>query len=622
MNTYYNYSTESLIAVDIETKDPFLKEKGNGVFRKDGHILGVAFSNGDLAEYYPLNHFDTTAEEKELNIKYITEQLRSSNSKVFARAIYDLDWLTNFNNFEVNGKIHDIQVAEPLLDEYKISYSLDNLAKDYLQIEKYKSEIDKYCEQENWPTSKSKDSRSYLWKMPQDIVKLYGATDAKLTQQIIGKQLKELEAQYLLPVYDLEIRLIPLLLQMRRQGVRLNKDQLYKVGLSLSDMQYTLQEELNRLTDSDINVNSNRDLERLFKKLNLPITYNEPTERMILNDVYEGNPKFDKATLQSIDSPIAIKILEIRHIKTLLSLFIIPYPDMLVNDRLHCNFNQLKSDDYGTVTGRFSSSNPNLQQVSAKEEESILTHSSEILNGLIIRKLFIPEEDCDWLKLDWSQIEYRFLAHYAMGNGSDEIRKRYNDNPNTDYHSELGDMVGMPGIENRKPIKNLNFGTAYGMGVDTMAKKFGWSIEEARAIYTLYHKKVPFVKETSNRVGLKAKRIGFIKTILGRRARLKSPSKAYVMLNRLLQGSAADLMKKAMVEAFEAGIYNVLHPHLTVHDENDQSMPRTKEGYDAANDLKNIMEKCIELKVPIKVDMEVGSNWGDLKKVEKLKWSE
>jgi len=400
-----------------------------------------------------------------------------------------------------------------------------------------------------------------------------------------------------------------LLLQMRRSGVRLNKDKLYKTGLELSDIQFDLQEELNEFSGFIMNVNSNKDLEKLFEKENIPITYNAPTDRMLLDGKILGNPSFSKPVLETTAHPIVKKILELRHISTLLSLFIHSYPEYIVGDRLHCQFNQLRSDNFGTVSGRFSSSNPNLQQVSNKEEEDHIHSDSEILNGLIIRKLFIPEEDHHWLKMDWSQIEYRIIAHYAIGEGSELIRRRYNEDPNVDYHDEIGEMVG---LTSRKTVKNLNFGTAYSMGIATMAKKFNMELEEAQNIYKMYHAKVPFVRETSRRVINKSKRVGFIKSILGRRARMPSSKKAYVMFNRLIQSSAADIMKKAMVDAYNAGIFEVLIPHITVHDELDSSMPKTQEGEEAGKELKNIMESCIKLKVPIKVDAEIGNNWGEL----------
>lgn len=605
----YRTWNEDIVAVDIESKDPQLIEKGTGVYRKDGYPVGVSFSNGDIAEYYALRHPDTTEEERQKNLAYIKDQLSLSNGKVFANALYDLDWLQNYEGFPVNGELHDIQVAEPLLDEYRKSYSLDSLSEKYLNKHKAFDGPAQYAKDRGWSLSSKGTATQHLWRMPYHVVKDYAEQDTRLTHKVLMLQLEELKKQNLLDLYHMEMSIFPLLLQMKKIGVRIDEDRLCRTGLELSDLRYDLQQELNDFAGFEVNANSARHLEKIFTQNGLPIVYKDPTEAMVMKGVFRGNPSFEKRVLQRVDHPISKKILEFRHISTLLSMFLQPYPELLVDGRLHCQFNPLRSDDYGTVSGRFSSSNPNLQQVSGKEEEDYLHSDSEILNGMIIRKLFIPEDGCDWMKYDWSQIEYRLIAHYAQGQGADLIRQRYNEDPNTDYHEEMGKMTG---LEDRKTVKTLNFGAAYGMGWKKMAQQYGWNPVEAQAVYEMYHKKVPFVKETSGKVGQKAKSVGFIRTILGRRARLLSADKAYVMFNRLIQGSAADLMKKAMADAHKAGVFNVLFPHLTVHDEMDVSKPRTPAGAEAARELKNILENCVKLRVPIIASCECGPSWGEL----------
>jgi DNA polymerase I-like protein with 3'-5' exonuclease and polymerase domains len=608
MLSYHDFCDDPLIAVDIETKDPFLREKGTGVYRKDGYIIGVSFSNGEISEYYPLRHPDTTPEEQAKNEEYIRRQLSKNNRKIFANGLYDLDWLVNGEGYKVSGPFEDIQVAEPLLNEYRKSYSLDALSELYLGEHKKFNKPGEYAKEHGWSVSPEGHATSHLWRMPYYVVKEYAEADTRLTWHVFDKQIKNLEDQLLTDIYSMEMELYPLLLQMKRVGVRIDEQKLCRTGIELSDLRHDLQNELNELSGFEINANSSRDIEKLFTKMGLPIAYKEPTENMILKGTFRGNPTFEKRILGRVDNHVAKKILEFRHINTLLTMFVQPYPDLLVDGRLHCQFNPLRSDEYGTVSGRFSSSQPNLQQVSGKDEEEYI-HESEILNGLVVRKLFIPEEDCDWLKGDWSQIEYRLIAHYASGEGADTIRQRYKEDPNTDYHAEMSKMTG---LEDRKTVKTLNFGAAYGMGWKKMASQYGWNPEEAQSVYEMYHKKVPFVKETSRRVSEKAKRIGFIRTVLNRRAHLVSSDKAYVMFNRLIQGSAADIMKKSMVDAHKAGVFNVLYPHLVVHDEWDCSMPRTKEGREAGLELKRIMETCVPLRVPVIADFEMGKNWGEL----------
>ena len=270
------------------------------------------------------------------------------------------------------------------------------------------------------------------------------------------------------------------------------------------------------------------------------------------------------------------------------------------NDLIHCSFYNMRTDDYGTRSGRFSSANPNLQQIPSIGVDEYY--------GRLSRECFIPFDDCWWGKIDYSQIEYRFMAHFARGEGSEEVRAKYNANPRTDYHQYIVDLTGLK----RRYAKNLNFGVAYGMGAKHMAEFFQWELDYCYATLNIYHSHAPFIKATIRTVEDVAKRRGYIRTFLKRRSRLLDPNKAYTMFCRLIQGSAADLMKKGMYEIFKAGIFDVLAPHITVHDEIDVSVPKTKEGLDAFCEMKHIMETCVDLKVPIIADMELGSDWADL----------
>jgi DNA polymerase I-like protein with 3'-5' exonuclease and polymerase domains len=277
-----------------------------------------------------------------------------------------------------------------------------------------------------------------------------------------------------------------------------------------------------------------------------------------------------------------------------------------VGDRLHCQFNALRSDEYGTVSGRFSSSQPNLQNIPARDEEW----------GPLIRGLYIPDEGCPaWKRYDWSQIEYRYLTHYAVGRGAETARAMYRDQPRTDFHIMAAEMVfGDRAVEMRKPTKNINFGLVYGMGEDLLGETLARPMDEVREIIETYHERFPFVRATYNLASRRAKRRGFIRTILKRYARFPQGESTHKALNRLLQGSAADTMKKAMVDVWESGVCDVVGaPHLTVHDELDWSDAGTPEHVEAFEHVRVMMETCIPLHVPLLVSMETGTNWGNAK---------
>ena len=271
---------------------------------------------------------------------------------------------------------------------------------------------------------------------------------------------------------------------------------------------------------------------------------------------------------------------------------------------IHCSFYNTLTDEFGTRSGRFSSANPNLQQVPSLGVDEYY--------GMMCREPFIPFENCWWGKQDYSQIEYVFMAHFARGPGSNEVRAAYNNNPKQDYHQYIMDLTGLK----RRFAKNLNFGVAYGMGAKHMAAYLGWTLDQCYNVLSIYHSKAPYIKSTIKEVEKVAKRRGYIRTFLKRRSRLINPNKAYTMFCRLIQGSAADLLKKAMLDCYKDGIFDVLYPHLTVHDELDVSVPKSKTGLEAFRAMSNTMEHCIELKVPIRVDGNLADNWAliDLEK--------
>jgi DNA polymerase-1 len=493
LNKYPDLNLNKTLCFDIETYDPELIKKGTGVYRKDGKILCVAVSNEDFENVYRIDHPGTNYEEKEKNLKYLTEVLSKPTEKLGTNILYDVDWLQNGYGIKVNGKLNDIQIAEPLLCEYADSYSLDTQAKQYLGIGKYKTEIDEFC----LKNGLKGDSRQWLYKMPYELVSKYALPDVQLPLKIFELQKKELEKQNLLSLYDLEIRLLPLLLQMRKIGVRINvKEVDEKIEILYNKIKGT-QDELDNLIGKKFNVKSPLDKKTFLEKIGIKYERKAPTEKMKEKGKTEGNPILDKEFLKTIDNPEVIKLLDISSYRTLLSTFFEgSFKGMNVNGRIHCNFNSLRSDEYGTVSGRLSSSLPNLQNIPNIKSKL----------GKFCREIFLPEEGYLWGKFDYSQIEYRLIAHYAEGDGADKIRKEYNTDPHTDYHQYIMNLTGL----DRTPAKNMNFGLAYFMGVNSLSKKFGWSKEHAQEMIDIYFDKVPFLKETRNNV------VNFLKVFIYR----------------------------------------------------------------------------------------------------------
>jgi DNA polymerase-1 len=588
-----------LICVDIETFDPNLIGNGPGVYRKDGYILGVGIATDKgFAEYFNLGHDGIKKEERAKNLEVIKGYLESDEPKLGTNLLYDLDWLINFEGLKVGGEWHDVQLAEPLIDENARSYSLDTLSQKYLGIGKEKTRIQEICDNEGWRG----DPRKHLFKMSHADVRDYVLGDVNNPLEIWKEQEATLKAEGLWELYTMERKLLPLYLYMRKNGVPIDVKKLEK---NIETLEKTIDLEKEKLFQEYgfFNLNAPRQKAKIMQSLGIKVPLTD-----------KGNPRTDKKVMGAIDHPFCKAYLGISSKEKVLTYMQKSLLGQVVDGKIHCSFHPLRGEKGGTVSGRFSSSNPNLQQVKAVRD----TENPMDL-GKMAREVFIPENGGLWGKIDYSQIEYRIIAHYAMGPKSEDIRKAYQDDPKTDYHAWVMSITGLP----RKEAKVVNFGSAYSMGARSLAENQGWSFEKASDILTLYHREVPFVKYTSNRVKDRAidrdreSGEGFIKTILGRRARIsekmRKEGKQYSLFNRLIQGSSADLLKKALLNAWEEGIFHVLIPHLLVHDEIDLTIPDTEEGHKAYRRLKEIMEGCIELKVPIIADAEIGPNWAEVK---------
>jgi DNA polymerase I-like protein with 3'-5' exonuclease and polymerase domains len=581
------------IAFDTETFDPLLGKPysmGSGVYRKDGYVLGCSIATEDgFKEYYNLGHRGITQEERNKSISKITEWMSTDADKVGANPLYDMDWLTNSLGIPIKGRIYDVLGVEALLDEYRDSYSLDTISVKYLNEHKISDAPKRWCVQHGYLD----DFRKHLFEMPYEDVRDYAIGDVTQPLQILRKQENLIVMDDLGPVHLLESDLLPVLSLMRKNGIKIDRNKRTQLTREIkSDL--SIEEHNFKMKYGDVNIKSNVQLAQLFSRMG----WHYPVSA-------KGNPSFGKEVLEGMDYPPVHDILSMREKRTMLSFFLEgAWVDFDTNGRIHCDFLPLHQDEGGTVTGRLSSQHPNLQQVSAD-------HGEEHPYSGRMREVFVPEEDCWYGKIDESQIEYRLIVHYAKGMGALEAQQRYNNDPTTDYHQMIMDMVG---ITDRKLAKRLNFGVAYYMGWRSMARKFHWTPEQAKTYMGRYMRLVPFIGPTREAVKERAEKVGYIRTLYGRRARMsqaiRDNKKEYVAFNRLIQGTAADWLKLAMVNADKGGVFNVLIPHITVHDELGVSIPKTIEGVEAYEALKIYMEEPLKIRVPMIAEAEYGSSWG------------
>lgn len=584
-----------LASIDIETKDPHLKEWGPGSIRKDGFIIGIGC-------YCPEKGIDEFFLPSNTIIQDILKD--EAITKIFHNGVYDLDWIINGpDHLTVNGRCEDTMTRETLLDSYAFSYSLEACCQRRGVIGKNKGEtIDEYWKQ----IGGKGNAIEHLDQIPFGIIGKYCRQDCKATYDLFIAQQKPLEEQGLLHANDIECRLYPLLMDMRKNGFKVNMQELFKLSDQFQDEYDNNMRELEQtygFAPETLSLNSANDLYKIWKQEGLPIEYTAT-----------GKPSFAAAVLDDCHHPVAQKI---KHLKGLIKTqsFFNSWVDLAQDSHLYPSFFPAKRDDNGTVTGRWSSSNPNLQQVPAREDK----------HGKEIRSLFIPEDGCLLGAFDYKQIEYRVFAHYASGDGAEAAQKQFNDNPNTDYHQMTIDLMGWGdlGKEGRHLAKNLNFGSIYGLGPRSFAVKFKQNLLHnhperdpdnlfpvAQSLMNEYFRKVPFVKPTCNKIMQVGQTRGYVKTLSGRRQRMPLDKGAYKLINYLVQGSAADLLKKGIVDAWEKGVFKVLKLHAQVHDEIVFSIPQTKEGYEACKTLYECMTTAYQLKIPLGVDTEIGPDWG------------
>ena len=591
------------IAIDLETNDPHLKELGSGNVTGKGHIAGVAVAVEGWSGYFPIHHESGGNMDKKLVLSWLQDVCNQPDTTfIFHNAMYDICWLRSAG-INIKGKIVDTMIAASLIDENRLSYQLNTLSKHYIGMGKDESILNAAAKEYGV------DAKKDLWRLPALFVGQYAERDAESTLKLWQRLETELYKEELWDIFNLETKLFPCLVDMRFKGVRVDLEKADQIKKDLINRERKLINKIKDLTGIDVEIMAARSIAKAFDKLKLPYDRTEKSKE----------PSFTKNFLQNHPHELPKAIAEARELNKAHSTFIDSITKHAVNGRIHADINQIRSDAGGTVTGRFSMSNPNLQQIPARHPEL----------GPMIRSIFIPEKNTTWGSFDYSQQEPRILVHYAkLQNltGVDEIVDAYKQG-DADFHQVVADMAGIE----RKQAKTINLGLMYGMGKNKLMAELGLMKDSAEKLIKQYHTKAPFVKQLMDNVSRKANDRGKIRTLLGRachfdlwqpvqfgvfkplpleqaRKEYDEPLKrafTYKALNKLIQGSAADMTKKSMVALYENGII----PHIQIHDEVDISV----ESPEKAEQIISIMESAVELQVPNKVDYEQGNNWGDIK---------
>ena len=589
-----------VVAIDLETCDPGLIKDGPGWPRKIGAVIGISISSGDFTAYYPIAHEGGGNMDRGAVIKYIRDICEDDSiEKVFHNAQYDIGWLSVIE-IEVKGRIHDTMVAMALIDENRFSYTLNSISFDYLGEYKNESKLKEAA------LAFGVDAKSEMYKLPATFVGEYAEEDARLTLKLHEKLSWEIKKDNLETIYDIECRLINVIFNMTKKGVRFDLDRCLTLNDKFRNKEKKILKRVKDLTNQKVEIWAAASIAKAFDSLNLPYERTEKTNA----------PSFTKMFLTDHPHELPRLIMQARELNKLRGTFLQGLVNHNTNGRIHAHINQIRSDTGGTVTGRFSYNHPNLQQIPNRGQFA----SS-------IRKLFIPEIGEYWLKADYSQQEPRLLTHWAclVGQmGAEEVKEAYKKS-DLDFHQQTADMAGVE----RRLAKTIGLGVMYGMGYNKLARELDIEPPDAKKMLADFRKRVPFMQGMLEAVMNRANSKGIVRTLLGRKCRfdLWEPTQwgvhkalplnqakveygdaikragTYKALNRLIQGSAADQTKKAMVDIYEElGVV----PLIQVHDELDCSVKSEIE----AHKIKNIMETCVELEVPSKVDTDLGESWG------------
>jgi DNA polymerase I-like protein with 3'-5' exonuclease and polymerase domains len=600
---YKDLSGYTEIAIDLETRDDAITNKlGAGWATGQGEVIGFAVAVEGWQAYYPFNHLGGGNMIYEQVIKYMHDVCALPATKIFHNAQYDVGWLRNMG-ITINGEIIDTMIAAAIIDENRWSYSLNNVARDYLGEIKAETDLIEAAKDHGV------DPKAEMWKLPSEHVGFYAEQDARLTYLLWQRFKHEIKTQSLETVWELECKLLPNLIKMRERGIRVDVEKAGKLQAEFVAQEKIKLSAIKKLIGTDIDIWAARQIGQAFDKLKIEYPRTEKT----------GEPSFTQNWLHNSKHEISQLIVQAREINKFHNTFLQGILKYEHKGRVHAEINQLRSDNGGTVSGRLSMSNPNLQQLPARNKEF----------SPKIRGLFLPEEGHKWGSFDYSQQEPRMVVHYAASigdgyEGSQELVAAY-ENASADFHQTVADLCGIE----RTQAKTIGLGLMYGMGKNKLAASLGLSKEDADILISKYNRKVPFVKMLSDRCMKKANDDGVIRTKKGRKCRFdkwetkdwglhiadteenirakygKDNMKrayTYKALNRLIQGSAADQTKQAIVSCAEAGHL----PILQIHDELCFNIKDEQQ----AKEIKNIMENCMEFKVPSVVDVSLGDDFG------------
>lgn len=610
------------LALDVETNDPLLKSHGpSWKFPDQGFICGIALATADWELYLPIRHDSGNLPVSSVK-KYVQRAIDNTENLICHNANYDLGWLKR-EGFKVDGpRIICTMVTAGLLED-RYSLSLNSVAFDYLGKIKSEQELKDAAASFGYSNHKAN-----MYKLHSSFVGAYAEWDARLCFDLfIQKQQSMLVEQDLNEVWELESNLLPLLVEMTFRGIRLDIDQAEKTREIIKKREKQTLSKIKKLTNTNVEIWAARSIGKAFDELGLEYPRTAKSKE----------PSFTKNFLSEHEHPLAALILEARELNKVSGTFLDGLLEKAcVNGRIHPDIHQIKSEAGGAITGRLSMSNPNGQNFPARNKE---------VAGLI-RALFLAEEGEKFCSIDYSQQEPLILLHYAkiLGDlrndpipGVQQFVDSFHKDNSVDFHTLVSQVASIP----RPVAKVVNLSLMYGMGISKLGQALDLTFEDAKELIKKYHTEIPFVKEVSTSIQNRLKSPasnGSIRSLKGRKSRFDKWEPAgwskqiqksfnlkeaidfygpntqlqrsglYRCTNRLIQSSAADMTKQAMVNIYKN---HGKIPLLSIHDE----LAFSVEGKAEAEMLSKEMVEAIPLEVPISTSIKIGENWGNIKEI-------
>lgn len=648
-----SWANAKRVAIDVETYDPHLTTLGPGC-RREGYAVGWSFAiDGGPSYYLPYRHEGGGNLPAQEVIAYLGEQCAKFDGEIVgANLNYDIDWAaTDGIIFNSDAVFRDVQVADPLIYELHQSFSLKNIGERWGVEAKDEELLERAAHQAGVHPKKG------LWRLHAKYVGGYAERDVTSPLEILRRQEEKIEGLGLRQIWEVESRVLPVLVKMRQRGVLIDTDRLSQIAAwSLTEQM----KELRKITDA---TSVKIGLGDLFKADAVAPAL-EAIGIKVGRTPKTGLPNIDASFLEGIDHPVPAAIRRARKLDKIRTTFVASIERYMINGRIHCTFNQIaredeKGEQKGVRFGRLSAVDPNLQQQPSKDRDPDVAG--------MWRQIYVAEPDSVWGCCDYSQQEPRWTTHFAAVLDlprAKEAAQRYVNDPDADNHDMMTRLVhGDEAVDamekgdykvKRAACKNIFLGICYGEGGPKLCRDLGlptrwrltvgWGREkesyyfetrgeawnarqdlgkgsfrevagvEGQAVLDGFDENVPYVRKLARAASDRAESVGFVRTVLGRRLHFATREDGsydwtHKALNRVIQGSSADQMKLALIEIDKAGHYL----QLQVHDEANASCQDPKEVLRMAEIMRDCILPYAKPLVPFKVDAEYGPNWGNLK---------